>query len=80
MCLELGLIPLNFLIIKKKKQFSILRCILTKPIHTMIRQVFNEFKKKFSRKGDLVDMVRIDMDDLNIELGDDEIKLVNTSQ
>ena len=36
--------------------------------------------KKLSRKGDLVDMVRIDMDDLNIELGDDEIKLVNTSQ
>ena len=77
MCLELGLIPVNFVIMEKRLSF--LRYILTEPMNTMIRQVYEELKNE-SRKGDFVDLVRRDMDDLNIELSDDEIKLVNKSQ
>ena len=46
---------------------------------TMIRQVYEESKME-SRKGDFVDLVKRDMDDMNIELSDYDINLINKPQ
>ena len=45
----------------------------------MIRQVYEELKKE-SRKGDFVNLVKRDMDDLKIEISDDDIQLFTKSQ
>ena len=76
MCLELGLISVNFVIMEKPLSF--LRYILTDSMYTMIRQVFEELKME-SRKGAFVDLVKRDMDDLKIELCYDDIKLITKS-
>ena len=46
---------------------------------TIIRKLYEELSQE-SRKGDFVDLVKRDMDDLKIELSDDDIHLFTKSQ
>ena len=71
MYLELGLLPVRFLIMKKRLNF--LRCILNESMDSMIRKRF-EVLKTDNRKGDFVDLVNQDLRDNNIELTENEIK------
>ena len=58
MCLELGVIPVRFVIIERRLKF--LKYIFDKNMWTMIRQVYEALKED-SRKGDFVDLVRKDI-------------------
>jgi hypothetical protein len=70
MCLELGIIPVRFVIIKGRLKF--LKYILDENISTMMRQVYETLKKD-SRKGDFVDLVNRDLEEINIDYTEEEI-------
>ena len=70
MNLELGILPIKYFIIEKRLKF--LRYILNENKSSMIRKVFDELKKD-SRRGDFIDLVVKDMEDVGIDLSEDEI-------
>ena len=63
--LELGIIPVRFMIMKKRSQF--LHHILSESTETLVRQVFDVLKKE-SRKGDFVNLTNTDCEELDIDL------------
>ena len=77
MFLELGTIPVRYVMMEKRLKF--LRYILNESMTSMIRQVF-EVQKLDSRKGDFCELIKKDLNDLNIEMNDEEIKSFSKSQ
>ena len=77
MHLELGLLPVRFVIMKKRFKFR--RYILNESIDSMIRKVF-EVLKTDSRKGDFVDLVNQDIKDNDIDLTETDIKNMSKLQ
>jgi hypothetical protein len=71
MCLELGVIPVRYVIMKKRLSF--LNYILNENINSTIRKVYDTLKHD-SRKGDFCYLVKKDMDDCKIEITEEEIK------
>ena len=71
MYLELGFLPVKYVIMKKRLNF--LKYILNENMNTMLRKVY-EVLKTDSRKGDFVDLVQHDLNDLEIELSENEIQ------
>ena len=70
MSLELGVIPVKFVIMEKRLNF--LKYILGENISSMIRQVYEALKGD-SRKGDFVSLIKTDMEELSIEITEEEI-------
>ena len=70
MCLELGVIPVKFVIMEKRLYF--LKYILDENISLMLRQVYEALKGD-SRKGDFVSLIKTDMEELSIEITEEEI-------
>ena len=70
MCLELGLVPVTFVIMGNRLKY--LNTILRENTNSMLRQVYDE-QKADSCKGDFVDQVSKDMKELNINLTEKEI-------
>ena len=75
MYLELGILPIKYVIIEKRLKF--LRYILNESELSMIRKVYEALKSE-SRKGDFVDLVQKDIEDIRIDLSEEDIK--NTSK
>jgi hypothetical protein len=69
--LELGIIPVKYVIMEKRLQF--LKYILDESMNSMISQVYHE-QKKDSKKGDFVNMVTKDLAKVEIKMTDDEIR------
>ena len=63
MCLELGVIPVKFVIMAKRT--NMLHYILKEESGSTMRQVYEELKIE-SRKGDFYSLVKKDLEDLNI--------------
>ena len=72
MSLELGLIPVKFVIMGNCLKY--LKTILNESMDSMIRQVY-EAQKEDSRKGDFVNLLTKDKKELNIDLNEDDIKV-----
>ena len=70
MMLELGLILVQFVIMKKRLQF--LHHILTESTEALVRQVFDVLKED-SRKGYFVNLTNIDCEEFDIDLNNEEI-------
>lgn len=68
MQLELGIIPVMFVI--KQKRLNFLHYILTESTESLVKQVYLELKAD-NRKGDLVSLLNSDKEDLEINLSDD---------
>ena len=77
MMLELGTIPVRFVVMQKRMQF--LHYILQEHKDSMLRQVFDALKDD-SRKGDFVELTNHDREDLDITLTNDEIEVVSKTQ
>ena len=75
MCLELGVIPVKY--VRMAKHVSVLHYILSESMSSLPRKVYDTIKCD-SRKGDFFQSVRMDMDDLDILLTEEEI-LVHTN-
>jgi hypothetical protein len=71
MMLELGIIPVRFVIMKKRMQF--LHYILNESTESMIRKVYDTLKQDY-RNGDFVSQTNSDRITLDINLDDSEIK------
>ena len=71
MSLELGIVPVKFVIMEKRLIF--LKYILEESMSSMIRQVF-ETPKKDSIKGDFIYLVQQDMEELCITYTEEEIQ------
>ena len=71
MQLELGIIPVMFVI--KQKRLNFLHYILTESTESLVKQVYLELKAD-NRKGDLVSLLNSDKEDLEINLSDDWIQ------
>ena len=65
MCLELGIIPVKFVIMEK--QLNFLRYILQESMTSMLRQVYETLKSD-SRKGDFVSLVKQDREEIGCAL------------
>ena len=74
MMLELGILPVKFVIMKKRLQF--LHYILNENTTSMIRQVFSALEKD-SRKGDFISLTNEDKINLDIELHNTEIQTMS---
>ena len=72
MNLELGILPIKYVIIEKKTEIFF-RFILNENKSSMIRKVYDELKKD-SRKGDFIDLVIQDMEDIGINHSEEEIE------
>ena len=70
MQLELGVIPVKFVVMQKRMNF--LHYILNEDINSMIRQVFDALRED-SRKGDFISLTKKDKIDLQIDKTDEEI-------
>ena len=70
MCLELGVIPVKYVIMGKRLNF--LYYILSESISSTMRQVYETMKSE-SRKGDFYQLVKKDMEELNINMPETEI-------
>ena len=77
MCLELGSVPVKFVIMSKR--VHLLKYILEEPTGSMIRDVFNLLKED-SRKGDFVNLVERDLRELKITMSHDEIQQCSKGQ
>ena len=77
MNLELGIIPVRYVIMGNRTKY--LNYILNEDIGTTVRDVF-ETQKRDSRKGDFVNQVNQDLEELKIDLTEEEIKLKTKSQ
>ena len=73
MCLELGVIPVKFVMMEKRLNF--LKYILDENTSSMIRQVYEALKVD-SRKGDFVNLIKKDFEDLNIDITEEDIILL----
>ena len=71
MCLELGIIPVKFVLMKKRMTF--LNYILNESITSTIRQVYEELKND-SRKGDFSQLVHKDLKYCNVKMTEEEIR------
>ena len=71
MFLELGILPVRYVIIMKRLNF--LRYILRESTTSMIEQV-NSVLKEDSRKGDFVNLVQSDLQELKLHMTDHEIQ------
>ena len=71
MYLELGIIPVKYVLMKKRMQF--LHYILNENIDSMIVQVYNALKEDH-RKCNFIQLTNKDREDLEIELSDEDIK------
>ena len=71
MYLELGILPARFVIMKKRLNF--LRYSSKEDMGSMIRQVYDAIKTE-SRNGDFVDLVKKDIDELDIQLSEKYIQ------
>ena len=71
MYLELGILPVKFVIMEKRLNF--LRYILKESMFFMIRQVFETHKTE-SVKGDFIDLIKKDMEELDIDFTEEEIQ------
>ena len=70
MCLELGVIPVKYVIIEKRLNFW--KYILNESRSSKIRQVYEALKVD-SRKGDFVDLIKKDIEEINIDITEEEI-------
>ena len=71
MCLELGVIPVKYVIMAKR--LNILHYILSEHITSTLRQVYDTMKFD-SRKGDFSQLVNQDMVDLDMIMREEEIR------
>ena len=71
MSIELGVIPVSFVIMEK--QLNFLKYILEQSMSSMLRQVYETLKKD-SVKGDFIYLIEKDMDQLNITFTEEEIQ------
>ena len=71
MYLELGMLPVQFVIMEKRLNF--LRYIIKESMCSMIRQVY-ELLKTESVKGDFIYLIKKDMEELDIDFTEEEIK------
>ena len=71
MFLELGVLPVKYVIMSKRLKY--LRYILNESITTTLRKVYETLKLD-SRKGDFIDLVKKDLQTLEIEESEEEIK------
>ena len=71
MYLEMGMVPLKYVLIGKRLKF--LKYILDEDEETMVNKVYKAMKED-SKVGDFVDLIKKDMKTVNINLTDDEIK------
>ena len=69
MCLELGVIPVRYVIMKKRLSF--LHYILNKSMTSTVRLVYDTLKRD-SRNGDFFSLVQKDLIDCNIEMTEEE--------
>ena len=74
MLLELGILPVRYVIIMKRLNF--LRYILGESKTSMIGQVYS-VSKEDSRKGDFVNLVQSDLQDLKLHMTDHEIQNIS---
>ena len=77
MYLELRILTVKYAAMKKRLNF--LKYILNEDMSTMICQV-NEELKTDSRKGDFVNLIKQDMEELDIVITDEEIQSVTKVQ
>ena len=77
MYLELGILPVKYVVMKKRLNF--LKYILNENMSSMIRQVYETLKTD-SRKGDFVHLIKQDMEELEIVVTDEEIQSVKKVQ
>ena len=70
MCLELGFLPVKYVIMYKRLSF--LHDILNESTGSTLRQVYDVLKSD-SKKGDFEYLVKKDLKDLQISLNEDEI-------
>ena len=77
MYLELGISPVKY--VEMKKRLNFLKYILNEDMSTMIRQVYETLKTD-SRKGDFVNLIKQDMEELDIVITDEEIQSVTKVQ
>ena len=71
MCLELGIIPVKYVLISKRLNF--LHYILSENISSILRKVYDTMKCD-SRKGDFYNLVKKDMEDLDIAMTEEDIR------
>ena len=71
MNLELGIIPVKYVI--QQKRLNFLHYILNEPMESLVKQVYLALKED-SRKGDFVHLLKLDKDDLEIDIEDDDIQ------
>ena len=77
MMLELGVIPVRYVVMQKRMQF--LHYLLQESTESMLRKVFDALKDD-SRKGDFVNLSNQDRKELNINYTDIEIENSSKSQ
>ena len=75
--LELGIIPVRYVIIQKRLLF--LKYILNESTDSMIKQVYMQMKQD-SRKGDFVDHIKRDLNELEIRMEDYEINEMTSNK
>ena len=73
MFLELGILPVKYVLMKKRMQF--LHYILNENIDSMIVQVYNALREDH-RKSNFVQLTNFDRQDLDIELTDEDIQTI----
>ena len=76
-CLELGITPVRFVIMEKRLMF--LKYILDEGTETMIYKVYEE-QRKTSKKGDFVDLVKSDLNEMEIKFEDKDIQEMSKQQ
>ena len=72
--LELGFIPVRYVLMKKHLLF--LHYILQESTETMIRKVYDTLKGD-SRKGDFFSLIRSDKNQLNIDFSEEDISIIS---
>ena len=77
MFLELGILPLKYVIMTKRLNF--LKYILNENITSMIRKVYEALKQE-SRKGDFVYLVQKDLMEIDLKLLDEEIHTLSVGK
>ena len=77
MFLELGIVPVKF--IMKGKRAHFLKYVLNEDMGSILREVYEAVKCE-SRKGDFVYQVKQDLKDLNISMSEEAIRNCSKSQ
>ena len=71
MCLELGILPVKYVIMTKRLNF--LRYILGESTTSMIKKVYNALKQE-SRRGDFVELVQADLQEIKLNMNYQDIQ------